>query len=168
MAIRWLNKWEMALNRDINNSEKHDLKSVFGIDDPNLFIGVDEVDYTNLTQKITFSYKLKNNAYLIKDTHNITEYQHMDITEYAMERIELVVQIRYFQNYPFEAPEYSVYSIKHNTKYDTLEIKKIFDSLILNFNNLYHSCDYTPATNMEKDILNFVVCYLVAMRNFTH
>tara|TARA_B100000401_G_scaffold83709_1_gene52974 strand:+ start:406 stop:924 length:519 start_codon:yes stop_codon:yes gene_type:complete len=155
---RALKKGENVLLREISKTKDKNIKSLFNIDCSNLKITIEEIDYSNFTQKLTYEYIFDNNIYVLKNS-NVTKYQLIDIGKYSFESIVLTIEIKYSNNYPFDPPQYTILSIKNNTKYDC---EKQFYSMIKYFNKLYHDyCCWSPITRMEKDILSFTVSYLV-------
>ena len=74
---RALKKGENVLLREISKTKDKNIKSLFNIDCSNLKITIEEIDYSNFTQKLTYEYIFDNNIYVLKNS-NVTKYQLLD------------------------------------------------------------------------------------------
>ena len=76
------------------------------------------------------------------------------INSYLNDYINLLVKINYTMEYPFHYPEWSLLHFSSNIN-SNWQLDNIF-SYLINCHNNQHVRDWSPATDIEKDILDFI------------
>jgi hypothetical protein len=85
------------------------------------------------------------------------------ISEYLPSYITLQIRLDYTDNYPFDAPKWSLISCDDRLASSLKNAEEYYRYLIDNHNNLY--CQgWSPAIAIDKDILMFIV----RINHFTH
>jgi hypothetical protein len=76
------------------------------------------------------------------------------INSYLNDYIDLQVKINYTSEYPFSQPIWSLDYFASNIN-SNWSLENIF-SFLINCHNSQHARDWSPATDIEKDILDFI------------
>jgi len=76
------------------------------------------------------------------------------ISSYASEFINIKLKILHFDDYPFKHPVWSLLDVSYNIKLP-LNLKDYYNYIVKNHNDR-HAFDWSPATDIEKDILEFI------------
>jgi hypothetical protein len=86
--------------------------------------------------------------YLPSDISNI-------ISEYLQEYIYICVEITFPSDYPFKPPMYTLLSTKYNIVKFPISIDRYYATIVDN-HNLQYKREWTPAMDIDKDILYFI------------
>ena len=76
------------------------------------------------------------------------------ISSYSSEFIKINLKILHYADYPFHPPEWSLLNILCNIKIP-FNLNDYYNYIINNHNEMYKT-DWSPAINIEKDILEFI------------
>jgi hypothetical protein len=100
--------------------------------------------------------KLTLNIQVVKNHHHDFNYLPSDISnlisEYLPEYISICVEITFPYDYPFKPPIYTLVSTKSNLP---IPIDSYYANIVDN-HNLQYKREWTPAMDIEKDILYFI------------
>jgi hypothetical protein len=134
----------------VNNLNNNSIENYFGIineSDKKLnFTSKREENEVYFTVSFIKSYNIDIKSFP-KEINDI-------ISSYASEFINISFKILHFDDYPFHPPEWSLSKILCNIK-TPFNIKDYYNYIINNHNNTYKK-DWSPAINIEKDILEFI------------
>ncbi len=108
-----------------------------------------KTDMDKLTLHIKVVKKHYHNfKYLPSDINNL-------ISEYLPEYIYICVEITFPPDYPFKPPIYTLLSTKYNIVNYIISIDSYYASIVDN-HNLQYKREWTPAMDIEKDVLSFI------------
>jgi hypothetical protein len=142
--------FEKRYNKFNNKLLNCSVSEYFGIKDTKLNFTLnkknnEEVIYLNVLYfKPQKYFNFNNVPYEINDI----------INSYLNDYIDLQVKINYTMDYPFHQPEWSLLHFSSNIK-SNWQLDNIF-SYLINCHNNQHVRDWSPATDIEKDILDFI------------
>jgi hypothetical protein len=77
------------------------------------------------------------------------------ISDYLPEYLYICVEITYPSDYPFKPPIYTLLSTKYNLVHLPISIHSYYDTIVNN-HNLQYNHEWSPAIDIEKDILYFI------------
>jgi hypothetical protein len=135
-------------NKKILNTS---ISKYFGITDPNLSFKLirknndDELYFNVLYFKPQEYFNFKN---VPKEINDI-------INSYLNDYVDMQININYMNDYPFNCPNWSLLSFSSNITSDW-ELNDIF-SYLINCHHRQLNRDWSPATDIEKDILDFII-----------
>lgn len=78
------------------------------------------------------------------------------ISEYLPSYITLQIRLDYTDNYPFDAPKWSLISCDDRLASSLKNAEEYYKYLIDNHNSVYSQC-WSPAIDIDRDILMFIV-----------
>jgi len=79
------------------------------------------------------------------------------ISEYLPSYITLELRMDYTPTYPFDNPRWSLVSCDDRLASSLKNAKEYYRYIIHTHNTTYHQDNWSPATNIDKDILQFMV-----------
>jgi hypothetical protein len=134
----------------VNNLNNSSIESYFGIiNEPNTILNFTtkrEENEVYFTVSFVKSYNI--------DIQNLPKEINDIISSYASEFINIKFKILHYDDYPFHPPEWSLSSVFYNTKL-LLNLNDYYNYIVKNHNDKYKN-DWSPAINIEKDILEFI------------
>jgi hypothetical protein len=137
-------------DRFVNKLNNYSIENYFGIiNEPNKklnFTTKREENEVYFTVSFVKSYNIDIRE-LPKEINDI-------ISSYASEFININLKILHYNNYPFHPPEWCLSKILCNIKLP-FDIKDYYNYIIKNHNDKYKN-DWSPAIDIEKDILEFI------------
>jgi len=103
--------------------------------------------------------KIELHIQVVKKHYHDFKYLPSDIShiisEYLPEYISICVEITFPPDYPFKPPIYTLLSTKSNLVNFYLSIDRYYDSIVEK-HNLQYKREWSPAIDIEKDILYFI------------
>jgi hypothetical protein len=147
----------------INNFKNSSIEKYFGINTSNnskLKISVSKLEKTDciknptkITLRIISIGKNKN----IYNFNNLPIEIMLKIQEYGNHFVDMEIDICFSNQYPFDQPLWYLKNINHNIKVEQqLSIEEYYNYIINNHNN-QNKKYWSPANEIEKDILGFII-----------
>ncbi len=79
------------------------------------------------------------------------------IAEYLPSYITLELRMDYTPTYPFDNPRWSLLSVDDRLASSLKNAKEYYKYIINTHNTTYHQHNWSPATDIDKDILQFMI-----------
>jgi hypothetical protein len=79
------------------------------------------------------------------------------IAEYLPSYITLSLRIDYTNTYPFDIPRWSMISADDRLASSLKNAEEYYNYIITTHNTTYHHHNWSPATDIDKDILQFMI-----------
>ena len=154
---------ERRYERFVNNCKKSTIEKYFGINtdsDSNLEIEISKLKISHAIKKNT---KITLDIHYFKKNKIIYNFNNLPIEiirkiqEYGDYYIDMEIDVYFPNEYPFVQPLWCLKNIKHNIKVEQLvNIKEYYSNIISNHNK-QNETNWSPATELEKDILEFIL-----------
>jgi len=152
-----------------NTSSTHNLRNGSAVSIRNIqhIIGLSDVPGGTYCISVA-----NHNTYCIIFIHYVHTLNHFDlvannirglppeinrmISEYLPSYITLQIRLDYTDNYPFDAPKWSLISCDDRLASSLKNAEEYYRYLIDNHNSVYSQC-WSPAIDIDRDILMFIV-----------
>ena len=170
-VLQRINSFNKAYKKlRLKNTHNEAMLNLFGLQDPHIKIYLGEGKRINndtraIRQELILGYTYDNNYWVFngngaRSQSRLCSYITNYISLFSEHKLVIKIFIDYPANYPFIPPQYKLYSVFNSLNNKTTLCKKLIYKMIQEFNNLDHGCGWSPATDINNDILSLLVSYI--------
>ena len=146
MVTLFIKRYEKFQNKIKDSS----INKYFGIIDPNVNITLNKKNNEEILYLNIFYLKPQEKIYFKLFPNEINDLVHSYLNEY----IDIEAKILYPLDYPFQPPIWSL--TKNISNFDFKNLLYSICEYAITCHNNQHTRDWSPATDIEKDILDFI------------